>query len=146
MVTVRLPFGARRTRYSAGARRSLWLFVALLGLLYTHGLSPESAGVHLLPTTAVVAEARAGAVTVGDSAQSTLPVHEPGSHGAGHADGTCVSGQPPQGAQLEAPCASPLDLSSAGFVSRMPDCHRLFGITPALLARSAPAQSVILLI
>ncbi|MFI9027762.1 DUF6153 family protein [Streptomyces sp. NPDC053560] len=96
----------------AGPLRVFWLAALLLGLLYTHGVSGESAAAHAAP----------GATA---SASSTVPAtqepaashhHDGDSHhhdgdGTGHTADHCASGQPPHGADLPTPCMTPLDVT-----------------------------------
>ncbi|MFI1198482.1 hypothetical protein ACH4VR_03255 [Streptomyces sp. NPDC020883] len=118
MVTARSPFGMRRARLSAGPVGLLCLFAALLALVFSHGLSAES-GDGQLP--AAVAEAGAvvhpSAAEPAVSAVPTASVAEPGQRHReqpdGHPSGACLSGQPPQGAALQAPDQSPLDRCAA---------------------------------
>ncbi|MYT32619.1 MULTISPECIES: hypothetical protein [unclassified Streptomyces] len=122
MVTARSPFGMRRARFSAGPVGLLCLFAALLALVFSHGLSAESGDVHL---PAAVADAGAGpgaglhpsAAEPAVAAGPAVSVAEPGQphheHPDGHPTGACLSGQPPQGAALQAPDQSPLDRCAA---------------------------------
>ncbi|WP_434594106.1 DUF6153 family protein [Streptomyces sp. A5-4] len=96
----------RARSHVAGPLQVFWLAALLLGLLYTHGVSAESAAAHGSP----------GGTTTTAMASSPHADHEvaPAHHGGGeaeHAAESCVSGQPQQGADLPAPCAKPLDFS-----------------------------------
>ncbi|WEB45018.1 hypothetical protein MOV08_40825 [Streptomyces yunnanensis] len=149
MVTARSPLGMRRTRRSAGPVRLLCLFAALLALVLMHGLGAESGAGHV---SAPVAEAglppSAGKVTV-----ATVPggsVADPGQRHDerpdGHPSGSCLSGQPPQGAALTAPHQSPLDRCGAApttGIQRTVETHATHSMTPS---QAATARTAVLLI
>lgn len=120
MVTARSPIGVLRTRASRGPLHLLWLALLLVGLVYTHGVSTESASHHL---------ANGGSVSV--AASGHVPAHpadsplgmghflhgsdeEHDSEGSSHPGEECMPGQPQQGAALQVPCSSVLNDSAAG--------------------------------
>lgn len=115
MVTAPPMFSVLRVRsHRAGPLRLLCLAVLLLGLVYTHGVSRESAAGHLSPVSATLsAEAFADDGEPGASVQPPAEGAARGEHGGGH-EGPhpaqdCVSSQPEHGAELPAPCLAPLD-------------------------------------
>lgn len=126
MVTVRLPFSALRPRpTAAGSWRLLWLGVLLLGLLYTHGLSGESAAGHMTTGSAATATHSAHpAVPAGDA----VSAHPDGQHQPGptHHDGegghpaqNCLSGDPQQSVDLPLLCLAPLGgVATPGHLTR----------------------------
>lgn len=119
MVTARSAFGALRTRsHRAGSQGVLWLAALLLGLLYTHGLSAETAVGHASAVTASTAvhtlfgddgHSGAGQRAAGDAAADA---HGDG-HKSGHSSQECVSGQPDRGVDVLVPCLAPLDATAS---------------------------------
>ncbi|MGP3984891.1 hypothetical protein [Streptomyces sp. KR80] len=117
MVTVRPTSSLSRTRRTAaGLLRMSWLAALLLGLLYTHGVSGESAAAHMATGPASTAAAAPHAVPAhpvdgGTASEHSDDRHEraPAHHDdeAGHAGPSCLSGKPQQGADLPVPCTTP---------------------------------------
>ncbi|MCA6091283.1 hypothetical protein LE181_03750 [Streptomyces sp. SCA3-4] len=121
MVTARPTSCVLRSHPSrVGLRRLLWLAALLLGLLYTHGLSAESAEGHvsaLSAASAIQAPAQGGpgpsgpaqrttGSASGDTAGDRCGVQGHDGHEPGHSEQTCMSGQPQHGAGLPLPCLS----------------------------------------
>ncbi|HCA84472.1 MAG TPA: hypothetical protein DEQ61_02570 [Streptomyces sp.] len=108
-----------RTRASAGPLPLLWLAVLLLSIVFTHGMTAESAEGHVTAGVAAPVSASAGIHEghtggAGDAvAYASLEVetsedrHD--GEGSAHAGQECVSGQPQQGLDLAAPCLVMLD-------------------------------------
>ncbi|UQA91067.1 hypothetical protein [Streptomyces halobius] len=121
MVTAWSPSSMLRARSSAGPLRLLWLAALLLGVLFTHGVSVESAEGHTTAgitapvyAAAVNHEGQTGEAGHGDDVAYTSPAlvaaddrHD--GEGSSHPAEECLSGQPHQGPDLAAPCLSPLD-------------------------------------
>lgn len=90
------------------------LAALLLALVYTHGVSGESAAGHVHPgTSTVTLAAQEGTTTEQSHGVPGAHSHERDAdhHKAptpGHAAHECVSGQPEHGAALPAPCESAL--------------------------------------
>ncbi len=84
----------------------LWLAVLLLALLYTHGVSGESAAHHSAPGVTM------SATSATPESHEHAPPHHHDDDGTGHASDHCVSGQPPQGADLPSPCPTPFVIAS----------------------------------
>ncbi|MEV0598912.1 DUF6153 family protein [Streptomyces sp. NPDC050315] len=104
MVTaLRTSTPLRARPQSAGLLRVFWLAVLLLGLLYTHGVSGESAAAHNASGVTAAASSTAPAAHESD------PTHHHDEDGTGHTADHCASGQPPNGADLPTPCTTPLD-------------------------------------
>ncbi|MFM9373349.1 hypothetical protein [Streptomyces sp. Da 82-17] len=130
MITAWSPSGVRRGRPTATARRLLGLGLLLLGLLYMHAASPDSAVAHLAPGGgALTAHAGHAAPGAGGTAATAThpPDEEPADHrdrhgddshalhghgGDGHGDRhafeECTLGQPSQGPAVGMPCLTPL--------------------------------------
>lgn len=115
MVAARPIPSVLRSRSPAAGPLLTWVLAALLlALMYTHGVSGESAAGHAHPGAA-------GSVTPGTQEPGAAEhSHDgPGSHSGrrhidhhdapepDHAAHQCVSGQPEQGAALTAPCEAP---------------------------------------
>lgn len=105
----------RACRTPAGLLRFSWLAALLLGLLYTHGISGETPAGHMTAGTAMTATASSheahpvGGGTTSESGgehQESAPAHD--GDETGHAAEGCLSGQPQQGADLPAPCTTPM--------------------------------------
>lgn len=120
MVTARSPIGVLRTRASRGPLHLLWLTLLLIGLVYTHGVSMESASHHLANGGSAFA-ATSGHVPAhpansplgtGHSLQGTDEEHE--GEGSSHPAEECMPGQPQQGTALQAPCFGVLGDSAVG--------------------------------
>ncbi|MGK5729434.1 hypothetical protein [Streptomyces sp. URMC 124] len=119
MVSAQLVFLARRTHRSVpGPSRLLWLALLLFGVLYTHGVSGESAVSHATGKP-VALSAFAHAIDEHHAHGEPAPVAAPGvaeqtdaserhedesSHGAED----CTSGKPQEGPALFAPGCSAL--------------------------------------
>ncbi|WP_338674297.1 hypothetical protein V1460_15460 [Streptomyces sp. SCSIO 30461] len=119
MATAWMPSSKPRTGLSAGPLRVLWLAALLFGVLYTHGVSAETATSHTTnvaagPAAYFLPDRHAGP----QDAQSTSDHDEGGQHS--HPAGKCVSGQPQQGSGPSAPAQtvlephSPCPLAMAG--------------------------------
>lgn len=117
MVATRPVLRVPRSRSrSAGPLRICVLAALLLAVMYTHGVSGESAAGHAHPGAFSLA-----ALHTEESAAGEHSHDGPGSHldelsgnredapAPDHAAHQCVSGQPEQGALLAAPCESPLE-------------------------------------
>ncbi|NBE50127.1 hypothetical protein [Streptomyces boluensis] len=103
MVTASRTFSPLRARMQqAGPVRVFWLATLILGLLYTHGVSAESAAHHAAPGLSTTAMAS----TAPDDHTLAPAGHEDGS--AEHAAEDCLSGQPQQGVDLPEPCSTAL--------------------------------------
>ncbi|MFE3323991.1 DUF6153 family protein [Streptomyces sp. NPDC059176] len=112
MVTAWTPSSKPRTGLAAGPLRVLWLAVLLFGLLYTHGVSAETAASHATTSAAMpAAHFVPGSDAAREDDQPTSPGHDGGDQDS-HPAGECVSGQPQQGSGLPAPAPAPLDLHS----------------------------------
>ncbi|MFK0292840.1 hypothetical protein ACIQU6_20515 [Streptomyces sp. NPDC090442] len=99
-----------------GLRRLLWLAALLVGLLYSHGISAESAEGHVSPLLAVsTAQAPVSPVSHEASVQYGLDDATAGGgscrgdghdgHEAGHAAHDCLAGNPEHGVDLPLPSA-----------------------------------------
>ncbi|WP_327582280.1 hypothetical protein OHA25_40990 [Nonomuraea sp. NBC_00507] len=120
MVTAWSRSGLLRARISAGPLGLLWLAALLLGILFTHGLSAGGAKGHL--TAGVTAPAYASAGThqghtsgaahsddvAYPSLQGMAAEDRHDGDGSSHPAQQCVSGQPPQGPDMAAPCLAAL--------------------------------------
>ncbi|WP_408909807.1 DUF6153 family protein [Streptomyces luteolus] len=96
----------RARRQVAGPLRLFWFAALILGLLYTHGVSSETAAHHVAPS------APSASIAATTSAAQDEPAAPPAGHDGGstdHAAEECLSGQPQQGVDLPAPCSTPLD-------------------------------------
>ncbi|MET8682453.1 DUF6153 family protein [Streptomyces sp. NPDC004647] len=116
MVAARPILSALRSRSPAAGPWRTWVLAALLlALMYTHGVSGESAAGH--------AHTGASSSVTLDAQEAAAAGHShdgPGSHSSqrhidhheapepDHAAHQCVSGQPEQGVALPAPCEAPL--------------------------------------
>ncbi|GHC40452.1 hypothetical protein [Streptomyces cinnamoneus] len=121
MVTARPTSCVLRSRSSrVGPRRMLWWAALLLGLLYTHGLSAESAEGHVSALSAASSfqapapdgpgpsgpvQPTSGGAT-GDAAGDRCGVQGHDGHEPGHTAQTCMSGQPQHGVGLPLSCLS----------------------------------------
>ncbi|MGP3925139.1 DUF6153 family protein [Streptomyces sp. 8N616] len=144
MVTVRPTSSLPRTRLTwAGLLRVSWLAALLLGLLYTHGVSGESAAAHMSTgSTAASAHASSHAAEVHPAGGGTPAEHSDGHHEpapadhddeAGHAGPSCLSGKPQQGVDLPEPCTTPTDVVPLA----APTETR--ALEPAVVSGSAPS-------
>ncbi|MBO8191855.1 hypothetical protein ITI46_09225 [Streptomyces oryzae] len=124
MVTARSALSMLRVRsHRAGPLRLLWLAVLLLGLLYTHGVSAESAAGHIDPVSvSPAAQMSSGEAEVhgasaegvpGTSAEHAVEAagcdEHDGGHETAHPAQDCVSVQPEPAGELPSPCLAPLD-------------------------------------
>lgn len=148
MVLARATRSAPRSRFRAAGPWRMWVLAALLlTLMYSHGVSAESAAGH----------AHLGAPT--NTAALNAPDPDPAAHsheapdphsGQGHTDHQdapepdhaahqCVSGQPQQGAALPAPC-------EAQAIHRPPYAYAAGAARPvtALLASAPVPDSAVL--
>ncbi|MEU2434423.1 hypothetical protein ABZ611_33945 [Streptomyces sp. NPDC007861] len=118
MVTAWTSSSNRRTRLSAGPLRLLWLAALLFSLVYTHGVSAETAAAHMTTSTAAAPAAHAGpdhkAVPAPDE-DTPADHHDDGQDS--HPAGECVSGQPQQAAGLSAPAPAPYEGQSPYLVT-----------------------------
>ncbi|MGY5080926.1 hypothetical protein ACWIGX_28180 [Streptomyces nigrescens] len=137
MVTAQPMFSALRVRpHRAGPLRVLWLAALLLGLLYTHGVSTESAAGHTSPmSVSAAAPASSGDAGHGVPAQhaveDAVPDEHDGDHEAEHPAQDCLSSQPEHGADLPVPCLAPLD------AVQLPEPHTAVGMAKSARAVSA---------
>ncbi|MET9514340.1 DUF6153 family protein [Streptomyces sp. NPDC002994] len=113
MVAARPILKVLRSRsYAAGPWRTSVLAVLLLALMYTHGVSGESAAGHAHPGASTSATQHATAAAhhhdgLGSHSDQRHSDHDdaPESEHAAH---QCVSGHPEQGVALPAPCEAPM--------------------------------------
>ncbi|MFJ9412212.1 hypothetical protein [Streptomyces sp. NPDC101393] len=107
MITAWLPSGVRRLRSPAAPLRALVLGLFLVGLLYSHAVSPDATLRHFssgggVSTTGVHPEPAGHPATTAAAAHSRFLSEVPdgghhGDHGQQHTHDECALGQPPQG-------------------------------------------------
>lgn len=123
--------------------------VLLSGIVFTHGLSAESAEGHLV-TSAVTpaAPAHEEDLSAGGKRAASRPaaIDDPGEgHGSSHQSEHCLSGQPQQGPVLTPPCfaVSVSESATDGRVSGRPGCSEsVLSPTSSTVLRSAVVQQV----
>ncbi|CAM5583005.1 hypothetical protein GCM10010298_73180 [Streptomyces microflavus] len=147
MVTARRSLSLLRTRSEpAGPLRLLWLLwlvMVLFSLLYTHGLSGESAAGHVIsgpPASAAVPAhgASTGHGKAEPAARSAGQGAAPDGHGnheTAHGAEECASGQPQNGADLPAPSTTPLD------AVQMRNAHAWAAARPATNEPASPPSA-----
>ncbi|MDI3404165.1 DUF6153 family protein [Streptomyces cavernicola] len=114
MVTATRTSSPRRARTQvAGPLRLFWFAVLILGLLYTHGVSSETAAHHVAPGTSTTATASAAQ----DGHAVSPDEHDSGS--AEHAAEECLSNQPQQGVDLPEPCSTPVSAAHSAPVGSL---------------------------
>ncbi|MEU5641059.1 hypothetical protein [Streptomyces milbemycinicus] len=125
MVTARSLSAMPRSRPSGRALRLLWVAALLFGLVYAHGVSPESVTRHLSSATVNLG------VSVGQGPVVTAPVaaekasdsglavrdHRDGGHASPHPAHECLIAQPQHGSGVVAPCPAALGRQSAPLVT-----------------------------
>jgi hypothetical protein len=109
MITARSLLCVPRIRVAAGPLlRVSALAVLLFGIVFTHGLHPESAEGHLVTGVAAPAAVAVAGNVGGADGQAVFrlaAIGEPREgHGSSHPIEHCVSGQPQQGPVLTPPC------------------------------------------
>lgn len=148
MAVARATRDAPRSRSRAAGPWRTWVLAALLlALMYTHGVSAESAAGHAHPG----APTNTASLNVQDSGSAEHSHEAPDPHsGQGHTDHQdapepdhaahqCVSGQPQQGAALPAPC-------QAQAIHRPPYAYASGAARPvAALRASAPVPDATVL-
>ncbi|MBT2492902.1 hypothetical protein J7E96_31210 [Streptomyces sp. ISL-96] len=120
MITARSPIGVLRARASRGPLHMLWLTLLMVGLVYAHGVSAESAA-HHLPNSGPVSATTSGHAPA-DPANSSLGMAQPlegadeehDGEGSSHPAEECMPGQPQQSAPQQAPCSGVLGESPLG--------------------------------
>ncbi|MCP3820877.1 hypothetical protein NLX86_23110 [Streptomyces sp. A3M-1-3] len=120
MITARSPFGVLRARTSRGPLRMLWLTLLMVGLVYAHGVSAESAA-HHLSSSASFSALTSGSMSADPVDSSTETAQSPAGAGEEHDEEDpaqpaeeCMPGQPQQGAALQVPCSGVLGDSALG--------------------------------
>ncbi|MDI9883703.1 hypothetical protein QMZ92_04635 [Streptomyces sp. HNM0645] len=108
MITARSPIGVPRAGNSRGPLHMLWLALLIVGLVYAHGVSTESAAHHLSNGTSFSVSMSHLAL---DGPAAPLGEPSPAAGGeerdsAPHPAEDCMPVQPQQGAPLHTPCVS----------------------------------------
>ena len=104
MVTAARTSSPLRARTQlAGPLWLFWFAALILGLLYTHAVSSETAAHHVAPSVSTAA------TTPAEQDEGAVSPAEHDDGPADHAAEECLSGQPQQGVDLPAPCSTPLD-------------------------------------
>ncbi|TLQ42194.1 hypothetical protein [Streptomyces marianii] len=118
MITARSPIGVPRAGNSRGPLHMLWLALLIVGLVYAHGVSTESAAHHLsngasfsasmspLAFDGPAAPLGEPSPTAGGEEHDSAPHPAEEHDSAPHPAEDCMPVQPQQGAPLHTPCAS----------------------------------------